>query len=68
MGVELEGEGKTVDHNVVLVCRVPGFDTPPSFCHARLHTCVKHVVARRVPIVINSPPAARAWWRCDPIR
>jgi hypothetical protein len=23
MGVELEGEGKTVDHNVVLVCRVP---------------------------------------------
>jgi hypothetical protein len=29
MGVELEGEATTVDHNVVLVCRVPDFDTPP---------------------------------------
>jgi hypothetical protein len=29
MGVVLEGEAKTVDHNVVLVCRVPGFDPPP---------------------------------------
>ena len=28
-GIELEGEAKTVDHNLVLVCRVPGFDPPP---------------------------------------